>query len=297
MKTSVLAGCFFAIFCAVGVAGLTQLPPPVPGFPIGRCVRVIGVTAPEDAKTVGFEYVELALQDILPLSEQEFAQTVTRIRALGIPALSGYGFLPADLKVVGPEVDKAVEKARVDEHLRHGLLRAARLGLKLVVFGNLNGQSRNAPAGFSRDTAWKQLVDFGQRAATEAKKHGLIVLIEPLPARSTNLINTVAEALELIRAVRHPHFQMLVDYSFMAQGKEDLTILHEAGRHIRQVEISNPNGRVYPKSADEVDYGSFFRALRRGGYTGGISIHGQPTDFFTDAPRAIALLRRLAAER
>jgi sugar phosphate isomerase/epimerase len=293
MKTGVLAGYFSTIFFAVGTNSFAQLPPPVPGIPIGRCVRVVGVTAPEDAKTVGFEYVELALQDILPLAEKEFEQIVARIRALGIPSISGYGFLPADLKVVGPEADQA----RVDEHLRRGLSRAARLGLKLVVFGNLNGQSRSAPAGFSRDEARKQLVDFGRRAAQEAKKHGLVVLIEPMPARSTNLINTVAEGLELIRAVRHPSFQMLVDYSFMAQGKEDLTILHEAGRHIRQVEISNPNGRVYPKSADEADYASFFRALKRGGYKGGVSIHGQPTDFFTDAPRAIALLRRLAAER
>jgi sugar phosphate isomerase/epimerase len=83
----------------------------------------------------------------------------------------------------------------------------------------------------------------------------------------------------------------------MIMGKEDMAILHDAGRHIRQVEISNPNGRVYPRDPDEADYASFFRALRRGGYRGGFSIHGRPTDFFTDAPRAIALLRRLAAER
>jgi hypothetical protein len=29
---------------------------------------VVGVTTPEDAKTVGFEYIELALQEVLPLS-------------------------------------------------------------------------------------------------------------------------------------------------------------------------------------------------------------------------------------
>jgi sugar phosphate isomerase/epimerase len=148
MRTGILAGYFFAIFFVIGMDGLGQTPP-VPGLPIGRCVRVIGVTAPEDAKAVGFEYVELALQDILPLSEKEFEQTVTRIRGLGIPALSGYGFLPADLKVVGPDTDQS----RVYEHLRRGIARAARLGLKMVVFGNHNGQSRSAPADFSRDEA------------------------------------------------------------------------------------------------------------------------------------------------
>src|SRR5262249_46513346 len=56
-------------------AALAQTPPPpVPNHPIGRCVRVLGVTASEDAKTAGFEYVELALQDLLRLSDAEFAQ-------------------------------------------------------------------------------------------------------------------------------------------------------------------------------------------------------------------------------
>jgi hypothetical protein len=60
------------------------------------------------------------------------------------------------------------------------------------------------------------------------------------------------------------------------------------------VEISNPNGRVYPKTPEEADYAGFFRALKAGGYRGGFSIHGAPSDFFVDAPRAIAMLRAVA---
>src|SRR5215475_1988061 len=92
--------CFFVMACCV-------LHTQVPGYPIGRCVRVLGVTAPEDAKKAGFEYVELALQDLLPLNDKEFAKTITRIRALGLPALSGYGFMPGDLMIVGPSADAA----------------------------------------------------------------------------------------------------------------------------------------------------------------------------------------------
>src|SRR5258706_6205529 len=85
----------------------------VPGYPIGRCVRVLGVTAPEDAKTAGFEYVELALQDLLPLNEEEFGPIVTRFKQLGLPAISGYGFMPGNLQIVGP----AVEWPKVDAAL------------------------------------------------------------------------------------------------------------------------------------------------------------------------------------
>src|SRR5882757_5279393 len=140
----------------------------VPGYPIGRCVRVLGVTAPEDAKKVGFEYLELALQDLLPLSEDEFAKTVTRIKAVGLPAISGYGFMPADVMTVGPSVDWA----RVDEALQHGLDRAKRLGLSMVVYGNLLNKARKAPDGFAPAEAHKQLVEFAKHAAREGKQRG-----------------------------------------------------------------------------------------------------------------------------
>jgi D-psicose/D-tagatose/L-ribulose 3-epimerase len=271
---------------------LATLPPPVKHHPVGRCVRVLGVTAPEDARTAGFEYLELALQDLLPLPDAEFAAVVTRMKAVGLPALSGYGFLPADSKVVGPGADPA----DIDRQLKHGLGRARRLGLGMVVFGNLNGKTRQVPEGFDRQRAEAQFLDFARRAAALGAQHGITVLIEPMPARASNLINTVAEGLALVRRVNHPRLQLLVDYGYLVESKEDLEILHTAAPHIRQIEIQNPSGRVYPRQADESDYAAFFQALRRGGYRGGFSVHGKPTVFFEDAPRAITLLRTLAAQ-
>jgi sugar phosphate isomerase/epimerase len=274
------------------------LPPPlpVPGHPIGRCVRVLGVTAPEDARQVGFEYLELALQDLLPLDDAAFAQVVARIRAVGLPALSGYGFLPADLRVVGPDADAPAAQANVDAQLAHGLARARALGLQMVVFGNLMGKVRQFPPGFDRARAWQQLVAFSRRAAARARAQGITVLMQPLPARATNLVNTVAEGLDLVKQVGHPNLALLVDFGYVTDSREDLAVVERAARHIRQVEIQNPSGRVYPRRADEADYASFFRALKRGGYRGGFSVHGKPARFFEDAPRAIAVLRALAAQ-
>jgi sugar phosphate isomerase/epimerase len=286
-----IAGFALILMSAVETRAVDPWPPPVPGYPIGRCVQVLGVTAPEDAKTAGFEYLELALQNLLPLSDAEFAGVVTRLKAVGLPAISGYGYLPADLKIVGPDVDLA----RMERELRRGLDRAQQLGLTLVVHGNLLGKTRTAPEGFSRETALKQLADFGRLAAREAKARGITVLFEPMPPRNANLVNSVAEGLVLVEAVNHPNFQLLVDYGFFVETKEDLAVLHRAAPHIRQIEIQNPNGRVYPQRAEEADYAGFFRALKKGGYRGGFSIHGKPTDFFVDAPRAIAMLRGVAA--
>jgi sugar phosphate isomerase/epimerase len=274
--------------CTVFALALGYLHAQVAGYPIGRCVRVLGVTAPEDAKKAGFEYLELALQDLLPLSEDEFAKTVARIRAVGLPAISGYGFMPGDVMIVGPDADAA----KIDAALHSGLDRAQRLGLSMVVYGNLNTKSRKAPEGFAG--THRQLVDFGKRAAKEGGARGITVLIEPMPASSTNTVNSVAEGLALVEEVNDPHFQLLVDFGHVTTGKEDPAVLTRAAKHIKQVEIQNPNGRVYPRSAEEADYAGFMRALKAGGYRGGFSIHGAPSDFWVDAPRAIAVLRAAA---
>src|SRR6185436_4732384 len=138
------------------------IPPPVPNFPIGWCIRAQG-SAPDDTKAAGFEYVELALQDVLSLSNKDFAKTEAHFKALGVPALTGYNIIPADLMLVGPDADKAKQ----DAHLAKALDRAQQLGLKMVVLNN--GPARKIPEGFARDKAWKQLVDFGRRFAAEAK--------------------------------------------------------------------------------------------------------------------------------
>lgn len=260
---------------------------PVKDYPVGRCVRVVGVTAPEDAAKAGFEYVELALQDMLPLADAEFDQQVERIQALKIPAISGYGFLPAELRVVGPQV----EEKKIEEALRLGLGRAQQLGLKMAVYGNLLTRGRTLPEGFAKAEAWKQLVAFGRKAAAEAGRRGITVLFEPMPARGGVLVNTIAEGVALVRAVGDDHFRMLVDYGYFTDSGESLAVLRDAARFIRQVEIQNPKGRVYPRTAEESDYASFVRALKAGGYRGGFSIHGAPADFWTDAPRAIEMLR------
>jgi sugar phosphate isomerase/epimerase len=264
------------------------IPVPVPRYPVGWCIRAKG-SAPDDAKAAGFEYVELALQDVLDLPDGEMQQAAERFRNLGIPALTGYNLIPAELKVVGPEADITKQ----DEHLARALPRVAQLGVKYVILNN--GPSRKIPEGTAREAAWKQLVDFSKRLAQAARAHGLTVLVQPLRSTDTNLVITVAEAVDLVKAVRQPNFQMMVDYSFLTIEKEDPQVLRKARPYLRHLQIANPNGRGYPMKADEADYAKLFKVLREIRYQGGLSVHARTDNFFADAPRAITLLRQNAA--
>ena len=274
-----------------GSQAQTDAVPPVAGFPVGWCIRARSDVF-EDAKRAGFEYVDLALQDVLGLSDQEFDRLAADLERLGLRALSGYNPVPAELKLVGPEIDRA----RQDAHVALLLRRAARLGLSFLIFNS--GASWRVPDGFSRAEAQSQLVEFTRRLSAAAADRNITVLVSPLRSSDSNVMTTIAETVTFVKAVDRPNVAMMVDYSFLRIQKDDPSALVAAGPLLRHVHIGNPavTPRAYPMDEKESDYASFFAALKQIGYRGGLSVHASTDSFSTHAPRAIAFLRRRAHE-
>jgi len=251
---------------------------------IGYCVGLKGL---ESAKAAGFDYVELGTTEIAALSDSDFDTALERAKQAGIPTPNANLFLPATMKITGPE---AVAPEEQMAYVKKAFGRLAKLGVKILCFGS--GGARRVPDGFPKEEAFRQLVAFGKRIAPEARAHGITVVIEPLRSQETNIINTTAEGLELVAAVNDPNFELLIDFYHLASEKEDPAIVLRARDHIRHLHMANPQGRVFPLAWDEFDYAPFFENLRRIGYTGGMSIEASTRDLPTEGPRAIALLRR-----
>jgi D-psicose/D-tagatose/L-ribulose 3-epimerase len=254
---------------------------------IGYCSTLKNIDA---AKAAGFDYVELGTSEIAALSDEEYEKAVAHINQVDLPVPVTNLFLPATLKVTGPQIDRDQQMA----YVKRAFARLARLGTEIVVFGS--GGARRVPDGFPKEDAFKQLVEFGKRIAPEARAHGLTVAIEPLRREETNIINSAAEGLELVTAIGDPNFQLMVDFYHLASEKEDPEIVVRASEHIRHLHMANPQGRVFPLEWDEYDYAPFFATLRKIGYARRISVEASARDFPSEAPRAIALLRR-ALER
>ena len=250
---------------------------------VGYCT---GLKNLEAAKAAGFEYVELGATEIAALSDADFDAAAARIKTLGIATPAANLFLPGTLKVTGPQIDPEQQMA----HVRKALTRLARLGTEVVVFGS--GGARRVPDGFAKEEAFKQLVDFGRRAAREARANGITIAIEPLRKQETNIINTAAEGLELVNAIADPNFQLMIDFYHLASEQEDPSIVLRAKDHIRHLHMANPAGRVFPQKWEEFDYAPFFANLRAIGYDKRISVEGNTTDLAAQGPPAVALLHK-----
>jgi sugar phosphate isomerase/epimerase len=255
---------------------------------VGYCVGLKGL---ETAKAAGFDYVELSTTEITALSDADFDAAVAHAKDVGMPTPNANLFLPGSIKLTGPTpTDPEQELA----YARKAFDRLSKFGVKILCFGS--GGARRVPDGFSKEEAFKQLVEFGKRIAPEARAKGITVVIEPLRSQESNIINSAAEGFELVKAINDPNFELLIDFYHLASEKEDPEIILRAGTHLRHLHVANPTGRVFPLKWDEYNYAPFFANLRKIGYAGRISVEASSKDFANEAPQTIALLRRAFTE-
>jgi sugar phosphate isomerase/epimerase len=267
---------------------LVLLPTSAKGVPpIGVFVHVTGREV-EEAKAAGFDFLEVGLRDVVALPAAELEGLLRRARGTRIAA--AINFLPADLKVVGPQIDVAAQNA----YLGRAFAVAERLGIGTVVFGS--GKSRTFPAGFAREEALRQLAEFGRRAAAEARKHRLTIALEPLGTDETNTVNSVREAVDLAKAVGHPSFGIAIDYYHLTLAREDPSVIEAARDRLQHVRIANPAGRAFPLAAGESNYAAFFAALEKIRYRGAIGIEARTGSLPADGPRSAAFLRKMAVK-
>ncbi len=250
---------------------------------IGYCGALKDIDA---VKAAGFDYMEVRTSEVAALSDADYEKVAAKFKQVRLPVLSANLFIPADIKVTGPNVDKE----RQMEYVRRALDRVSRLGVRLVVFGS--GGARQVPEGFSKQEAFQQLVDFGKRIAPEARARNITIAIEPLRKQESNIINNSTEALAWVNAVNDPNIQLMIDFFYFQVEKEDPSDIFKVQDHLRHLHMANPDGRVMPLKWEEYNYAPFFAVLRQIHYDRLISLEKLSKDLPVEGPQSIALLRR-----
>jgi sugar phosphate isomerase/epimerase len=250
--------------------------------------------APEIGEVVdaaGYSYLECPVGTFLRPREDEpaFIDSLNRLRTTGISAPALNCFLPPDLKITGPESDPAAQEKYATTAFR----RAEKACVKVIVFGS--GGARQIPDGFDRKTAHDQIVRFCRMCARSAGEHGVTLAVEPLSRSDCNVINTVAEAVEIVREVDHPAVRLLVDaYHFFRNG-DSLEDIVTNGTLLAHVHVATLKGRLAPGTEKCSELKPFFATLKKAGYNGRVSIEAGLKDPATELPRALALMTALSA--
>ena len=216
-----------------------------------------------------------------------------------LPLRSCNGFIPGKYRLTGPKADHGPALDYAEKILR----RADEIGVKTIVFGS--GGARNLPKDLVK--ADPSAVERGVQQYTEfcaalakrvADLKTVQVVIEPLRPKESNVINFVWQGKKVVDEVNSPRIQLLADIFHMIEGGETAESIVAAGGCLKHCHIATKEKRVYPGANDTEVFLPYFAALKRIGYTGGVSCEcgwGRKGDLRKNLATAIATMKDLEA--
>lgn len=243
----------------------------------------------ELAAALGYDGLEIAPFTLAEHPERIDAAEAARIRRVVESAglvVTGLHWLlvkPAGLSLT--DADAGVRSRTLDVVSRLVGL-CAELGGTVLVHGS--PKQRAIPVGESHATARARLRDFLADVADVAEAHGVTYCIEPLSPRETALVNTVAEAAELVREIDRPALRTMIDCSAAGasekQSVPDLIDRWLPTGLVAHIQVNDPNRRAPGQGG--MRFAPIFAALKRHGYDGTVAV--EPFDYVPDGPGAAA---------
>ena len=243
----------------------------------------------EYAARLGYDGLEIApftLSDTPEkISTAEAANIRRVVEASGLVVTGLHWLLvkPDGLSLTDP--DTALRKRTLDVMTRLiGL--CAELGGAVLVHGS--PKQRQIAQGETHAIALARLRDALAQAALAAARAGVIYCVEPLSQRETSLVNTVAEAAELVRSIDHPNFKTMIDCSAAGRTEaEPVPALIDRWLPtglIAHLQVNDPNRRG--PGQGEMKFAPILAALKRHNYSGTIAV--EPFDYSPDGPGVAA---------
>jgi sugar phosphate isomerase/epimerase len=212
---------------------------------------------------LGYDGVELAVREPTALDLARVKQALDA-HTLQVPAIgTGQAYVEEHLSFTDPDPavrDRAV--ARIESHIA-----LARELKALVILGLIRGKLQPA---VGPETARGWLIDALRRVANAASTHDVRLAIEPINRYETDLVNSVAEANELIDAVGAANIGILFD-TFHANIEEPHieASLGACGARLYHVHVADSNR--WAPGAGHTDFARIVATLREANYTGWLS--------------------------
>jgi len=223
-----------------------------------------------EVKAAGYDYFEPSFQNIVKFTEEEFLNAKAEVEKNNFPAEAMNGFFPGDYKLY--ELDDQF----FADYCEKGFSRAAQLGCKVTVIGS--GKARKVPEGYSKEDALKRFSEILRICGDVALKYDINIVIEPLNTGETNIVNTVADGLELQKLCNHPNVGCLADFFHVHKSGEGLDTVAQHGAELGHIHLARRNDdRRIPSCEEAVDMEDcalIAKTLKDSGYDKRMTLEG-----------------------
>lgn len=245
----------------------------------------------ERAARAGADILEMSAPKLHMLSAQERRKIRKHAEDVGLAITMACALRPdADVSSDDPVVHKAgVELLKSDLDL------VAEMGGG-ALGGIVTGVSKVFPNGieYTRKKVLENSIRGLKEVAQHAEKCGVDLGVEVANRFETPLVNTAAEALEVVNAVDHPSIGVHLDTFHMnIEEADSADAIRLAGKNLIHFHVCE-NNRALPGQG-QVPWIKIFRALKDAQYKGRIVIESLPGPYGTVASR-LNIWRKLSED-
>ena len=247
------------------------------------------------AAQLGYDGVEIApftlADSVMEISQKRRSAIRRAAEENGIEIVGLHWLLvkPEGLYINHPD---EIIRIRTQEYIEALIHFCADIGGDILVHGSPH--QRTVQEGWSFREAWNYARETFEACLKIARKRNIIYGIEPLAHTSTNFINTVDEALRMVKEIRHPNFKMVFDCRTASAQEKSVTeslLRCLDSRRLCHVHVNDTNGKG--PGFGETEFIPILKRLFKNGYRGYISV--EVFDFNPDpqtiASRSIGYLR------
>ncbi|GAA5128857.1 sugar phosphate isomerase/epimerase [Luteolibacter yonseiensis] len=233
--------------------------------------RSTDVALLENIAALGFKSVELPIED----------PALVDAKALR-PVLEDLGLAVHVCGAFGPGRDLTHSDASVRESARSYISAcldiAADLGAGFLAGPMYSevGKARQLSED-ERRREWDLAVSELKKVSADAGGRGLSIALEPINRFETDLVNTTADSLRMIRDIDHPAAKVMIDTFHMTIEESDIgAAIRAAGKDLIHVQVSENHRGV--TGTGLTPWTSFRDALRDIGYSGSVVIESFTPD-------------------
>ena len=234
----------------------------------------------DNIRSAGFDYAELDLPEIEELSDEAFRSFCEKVKQTGFPVLTGSRALPIAAPWFFTE-NFSLDTYR--DYMVRACSRAGQLGIRKIIIGN--GKARWLPEEASRRKE-HNFIDLLSLFSGICAQNGIELILEPLGPDYSNYINTLPEAVRVVKAAGSSNLFIMADLRHLFRGGEPYEDIVVCADYLHHVHIDYPAvfpQRPFPSAQDGFDYAPFLDAVRRAGYDDTLTIEADIPDDWAGA--------------
>jgi len=139
----------------------------------------------------------------------------------------------------------------------------------IMVFGS--PKQRATQPGVSREDATRRYRDGLASVADHARDRGVTILAEALPYQECDVVNSLEEAVGVVKDINHPAIRTMFDtHNAVNETEPHSALVDRYFEYIRHVHVNEMDGR-HPGTGN-YDFKALLEVLRRRSYSGFVSL-------------------------